>query len=131
MRRFACDLEDMRRYVISMNSWMQSLEANPKESYIHEFFMKEHDNLSFREAFFLCNISMHKREMKTYGLFADEISKQWIDKATISLRLEDLHFASHHLIWQMWDAGRKGQITVKPDRMRFFAKVTGDCLEDV
>ena len=69
-------------------------------------------------------------EMLDYGVAPDETSREFVKKALSTYTMEDFHYAIHHIVWQMYTAGKSGIANIPAERMMFFRKVTEDCLEE-
>lgn len=128
MRRFVCSPEDLGRYIRLASEHLHK-EEKEKDGLIKRLAKKW--NCSTRQAYFGYVLDIYCGErMQKYDIELDQTSLEFATIARMTLSFEDLHYAVHHMLWQIWDSGMNGNPKVPADETRRFGKITADCIYD-
>ena len=110
-RRFACHPADMENFIRVTTLSCEIHSNGDKETHILE---------SLRSMLI---------QMTEVGVLPDETCWTWIKKCQETQTFEDLHYALHHMVFQMYWAALHGFIVLDWYTMMLYKDVTADCIE--
>lgn len=113
-RRFVCAPKDLARFTARVEQHIKREVPSKYCPTVKDFFKNA--------------LKGKVKDLEMYGLEVDEISREHMNLAVSRLSIEELHYALHHLIWQMWDYGNKNPNKVNRNSMVLYTKITEDCL---
>lgn len=71
-----------------------------------------------------------KKECKAFQFQADDVTAAAIDKMMDTGEPAELHYALHHIIYQLIELHNERKILIYPERLEQYKKATEDCIEE-
>ena len=113
-RRFTCAPADLVRFSKTMED---------------KIWKRFYPDVTREQCMRLLTEGRMRKLKETHGIEPDKITAELIKIAMECPTWDNHHYAVHHLIWQEWDAAKRGKIQITDKRRKWLDKVTEDCLD--